>query len=233
MKASEIISRAARTAADVQKARWNNAEYVDYINDGQALIAEAIPEASSIVATMKLAAGTKQVIPYGGGANLNRGIGGSALPSGNTFLRVIRNAGSDGSTPGFAVRATTLDVLDYTVPDWHVAPRMSCKRVEMAAPDTTTKRGFFVYPGPLAADNTHVDIAYSVVPAKITESDLGLGAGEPELALGDEFLGALTDYVLFRVYAKDGDDTSALRRSAGHFTAFSNAIALIKGAPQA
>jgi hypothetical protein len=231
VKASDVLTRASRTLADVQSVRWTTAELIDYVNDGELLVAEQKPDASSATKSMKLATGSRQSIPTGSVAARSVGPAAAVLPQGIRFLRAVRNMKSDGTTAGRGIRPMDIPSMDMLLPDWHTEARnySDGKYIEQASADATNRRGFYVYPAPLSTQTVFADVAYSVVPTLALVADLTANP-QPDLSIGDEYLGALVDYVLFRAFAKDGDDTSNLARSSAHLASFEQVIG-IAGAP--
>lgn len=225
MKASSIIERAARTLVDVQNIRWTKAELVDYINDGMLAIAEANPDASSVTMRLLLAPGTLQSIPTAARPQWHDPPACTQpIQNGVRFQRVIRNLYSTNEAPGRVVRLSNIAVLDMNDPDWHEpqGPAIDGQAIELAFADPNDKYGFYVYPAVPPAATVKVSVAYAAVPEPIAEGQLG--PGEPELTIGDEYIGAMTEYVCHRMLAKDSLDEGSMVRAKSHLAAFMAAL---------
>lgn len=204
MKASDIITPVARTLFDQTNVRWTVDELIDYINDGQQAIVLLRPDANAINANVALVGGTKQSIPSGG----------------IRLLRVTRNMGSDGNTPGRAIRECEREALDNEVPDWHYA--RAAKVTQHFVFDNIDPRHYYVYPAATGAQGVpqtdcNIEIIYSATPAKAATAD-------DVLTLGDQYLPPLTDYVLYRAFTKDTNYAGNIQRASSHLQAFANAL---------
>jgi hypothetical protein len=94
--AQSIINKAAIQLTDVGNTRWSRAELLDWLNQGQKQIVVMSPSATNKVSTVQLVAGTRQNIPSDGW----------------TLLELIRYMGTNGSTPGRAIRVTSRELID-------------------------------------------------------------------------------------------------------------------------
>lgn len=231
MKASEIIGRVGIALNDVQRVRWTLAELVNYINDGQRQIVMLLPDANAVTASIKLDVGTRQRIPATAGTDPN----GVAVVPGIRLLRLTRNMGVDGMTPGRAIRETSRAALDNELPDWHAeTPSLT---VQNFVYDNVAPKQFHVYP-PAQAD-VYVEAIYSGIPKTVEVDQSGVTAGTDDLDLPDEYLSPLVDYVLARCYAKDAEFAGNTARATAYMQTFSTTIGMSKelggaaSAPQA
>lgn len=203
MKVSDIIDRARILLNDQDGTRWLDAELVSWINDAQKLIAIHRPDASVALSALTLAAGTKQQIPT----------------DGFRLLDVIRNVGSDGSTPGRSIRIVDREVLDSQDPLWHTATQSGT--IKHFIYDNRSPKTFYVYPP--AVSGTKIEAMYSVSPAVITYN-----AGSPtttlntDLAISDIYLEVVLNYVMYRSYSKDAEFSQNPQLATGYLqTVFS------------
>lgn len=203
MKGSDIITPAARTLFDKTNVRWEADELLDYVNDGQLATVLLRPDANSINEVVQLKGGTLQSIPAGG----------------IRLLRVTRNMGADGNTPGRAIRECSRDVLDNSVPDWHYAN--AALAVQHYIFDNADPKRFYVYPCVQGTEgapaNCEIEIIYSAAPARAQTAD-------DVLTLGDQYQPALIDYVLYRAFTKDTNFAGNIQRANAHLQAFSAAL---------
>lgn len=195
--AASIISKARITLQDLAAVRWTDAELLGYLNDGQREICMLRPDACAVVASMPLVAGTRQQIP----------------DAGTAILKVVRNMGSNGTTPGRAIRHVLMDTLDSNIPNWHtVSP---AAEILHAMTDARMPQFFYVYPP--AATGTQVEVVYAAPPGDVA----ALG---DTINVDDVFSTPLLDYVLFRAYTKDQDIPNGTERATAHRALFDAAM---------
>lgn len=180
--ASAIINRVRSLLVDEETTpRWTDTELLRHLSDGQRTIAMMQPDSASRISSVQLAVGTRQSIPA----------------DGQQLLSIIRNMGTNGTTPGRAIRITRREIMDDQVPDWHSVAKANYTTNYMYDPQDQTS--FFVYP-PSNGTN-YVEMNYTFIPDEITSlSD--------EIELSDMYLTPLTDYVMFRAHQKDADSSA-------------------------
>jgi hypothetical protein len=195
--AQSIIDKAQTILQDTTEVRWTEAELLGWLNDGQREIAMRRPDAYSKIANVTLAAGTKQSIPSDGTA----------------ILKVIRNMGANGTTPGRAIRHVPADVLDSNVPNWHAATQVA--EILHAVVDVRMPKFFYVYPP--ANGTTQVEVLYAAPPADVTNK-------ANAISVDDVFATPLVDYLCFRAYSKDQDLTGNVERARAHYELFLSSL---------
>lgn len=124
------------------------------------------------------------------------------LPTGATMLLdVPRNV------DGRAIRQVRMALLDAQRPTWHTdtagTPKNYCY-------DPRTPRVFWLYPPPAA--DAQVEIKYQTSPAAVA-----IGANLP---IGDEYVNAVLDYILYMAFLKDADYNPTNARALHHKAAF-------------
>ena len=190
---SDIITRAQDVLADAGAVRWTNAEFIRWVNDAQREIAVAQPEATAKVANLTLVAGTKQTLPAGAIA----------------LIRLVRNMGAGGATPGEACRQITQMLMDLHRPGWHTdTPTLAVKNWMK---DPRTPRIYYVYPPMSGA--TIVEGVYSAIPALVA-------ATTDAITVDDFYLSPILDYVLWRALSKDVEIPGIQTRADAHRAAF-------------
>lgn len=188
--ASEIIDRVRTQLVDqAATKRWSDDELLRHLSDGQRTIAAISPDVITKVAVVQLAAGTRQSLPA----------------DGNQLLSIMRNMGTDGATPGRAVRVIRRDVIDDQNPNWHAEPKMNYTYNYVY--DPLDPKAFFVYPP--SNGSGRLEINYSYTPVEID-------ALTDEVDVPDLYVTALTDYVLSRAHMKDADSSGG-SATAGMF----------------
>jgi hypothetical protein len=173
-----IIDRCARLLYDQTNIKWSRTELLDHLNAGQRAIAIAAPTTLATVAVMQCVAGSRQVIPSGGWL----------------LLDVIRNMGTNGTTPGRSVRIISRRLLESYDPLWQTGT--TSPTVQSYWYDIQDQTGFFVYPPNTGAG--YIEINYSAQPNVLTSE-------AQTITVPDVVDSALVNYVMFRACSKVAD----------------------------
>lgn len=215
--AQSVVRRVVNTLNDASSVRWTLNEIVRALNDGQMVILEYRSDLMSATATFSLVAGTRQ----------------SVQPQGAKLLKVVRN--NNGTTKS-AVRLALMEHLDALNPDWHDDPQSDIIAHYMV--DGREEANFWVYPP--ATTSAKVDAMFVQFPTLIAEpgistslpADSSTDASAPTVVLGnvtvrdDIAVGALVDYVIYRMLAKNAGFAGDLQRATAHFQAFTTALGI-------
>jgi hypothetical protein len=200
MLASVIITRATDILQDTTSVRWPTDELLRWASDAQREIVLYKPEASVTNTTLSLTTNqTKQSLPS------------TAL----TLISIVRNMGTNGATPGRAVRLIQREVLDAQLPNWHSETGAAETKHYMF--DNRDPRTFYVYPKP--SGTLYLECVYSVAPTDLTSTSQAL-------SLNDIYANIILDYMLYRAYSKDAEYAENVQRALAHYTAFSNALGI-------
>ncbi|CAB4135364.1 hypothetical protein UFOVP285_8 [uncultured Caudovirales phage] len=195
--AQSVINKAAIQLTDVGNARWTRAELLDWLNQGQKQIVVMSPSATNKVSVVQLTSGTRQSIPSDGW----------------TLLELIRYMGTNGSTPGRAIRVTSRELIDAFNPNWHADAKSAApKHYIFDAQDQTV---FYVYPP--SNGQGYVQLNYSPVPPMITSEST-------VISVSDTFEPALLDYILYRACSKDAEYAPGLQLASGYLSTFMAAM---------
>lgn len=195
--AQSVINKAAIQLTDIGNTRWTRAELLDWLNQGQKQIVVMSPSATNKVSVVQLVAGTRQSIPSDGW----------------TLLELIRYMGTNGSTPGRAIRVTSRELIDSFNPDWHSDAKSAVpKHYIFDAQDQTV---FYVYPP--NNGQGYVQLNYSPVPPMITSESTAI-------YVSDTFEPPLLDYILYRACSKDAEYAPGLQLAAGYLQTFMAAM---------
>ena len=193
--ASSLIAEAENALNDTENEYWTEAELLGYLNEGCRAAVLQLPEANTITATIQLVQGTKQTLPA----------------DGFRLFDIIRNMGTDGNTPGRAIRACERSALDQDTPDWHSRPANNV--VRQFIHDIRNRNVFYVVPPQPENDRGRVEITYAKIPANV--------AIDAAIPIDDIYHPAILAFMLHRAYAKDTNATGAgLPRSDHHFQIF-------------
>jgi hypothetical protein len=224
-----FLKRASTQLMDLaaQFTRWKQPELLEWTNDGQIAIAKFMPHACARVDVVKLKTGTRQSIEAIAAAEILPGDGSAAsgVLHGNFLQFVSHNMGSDGLTPGRALRIVDRDVLDATNPNWHLPGKSSDAPTQYVF-DPRTPKQFWVCPGIASSATVWVELAGLFDPKKL-DSTLDYTAGAPlttTLSVDDKFVDDLLNYVLARAYMKDAEAQGNLNLVAAHSKLFVDSI---------
>lgn len=196
--AQSVVDKVQVILQDTTGVRWPDSELLDWLNDGQREIVLYKPNAFIKNLAVRMAGGTKQSLPA----------------DSVQLIDVVRNMGTNGTTPGRAVRITMREVLDSQLPDWHSAtPNSVVKHYVYSLLDP---KNFYVYPPQPAAGQGYIELVYGASP---TDTTLG-----GTITLDDIYQNVLVDYILYRAYSKDTEYAADQNRAATHQNAYIAAL---------
>jgi len=197
---SSIITKAAREMNDEDMVRWTEAEWVSWVESGEREIVTLRPDALTEIVNITLVAGTKQ------------------RATGIKVMDVVRNMGTDGTTPGTAIRACKREMLDLLYPGWHTAAANTV--VQFSTINEPDGQVFYVFPPQPSSGNQIVEIAQSKCPSPIAAP-----ARAQVISLDDLYEPALVDYCLYRANMKEAEESGVTsQRAIAHYQSFLNAI---------
>jgi hypothetical protein len=195
---AQVVAKARILLVDPSGVRWSDSELLGWVNDGQREIVTLRGDAYIVAPTsISLTAGTKQTLPAGG----------------VVLVDIIRNMGSDGATPGPAIRKIERKVLDEQNVSWHTAA--TSQVVQHYVFETSAPRTFYVYP-PVQTP-CQVEAMYVSVPADLNVLSATLG-------IDDIYQNAVLDYVLWRAYSKSTEFAADAERAKAYRESFENTL---------
>jgi len=195
--AKTIIDKATIQLIDLANIRWTRAELLAWLNDGMRQIVTIQPSASSTTVSKQLVAGTRQTLPADGWL----------------LLSVYRNMGTNGTTPGRAIRIISREILDSFNPYWNTDKATA--EVRNYIYTDQDQAAFYVYPP--STGTQYIELNYSAQPADLTvETDV--------IPIFDIFQSALVDYILYRACSKDAEYAPGLQLAQGYMATFVGAI---------
>ena len=218
-----------------QFLRWPEKELIQWLNDGQASIVKYLPLTCARILTVKLRAGTLQSIASiaTSDCKLEDGSTPGATIYGTQFLKPHRNMGTDGATPGRAIRMVEADVLDNQDRDWHTR---TDSIVTAVVYDPRTPRNFYVTPGIKSTSTAWMQLSLAAQPTAIpntgtpgSELYAAAGSSTTTISIDDEFVPELVDYVVARANLKDSKhaDKAAAQFHTERFLSSLNAKAAV------
>lgn len=197
--AQSILRRVVTQLVDETNIRWTVTELIRYLNDGQREIVTYRPDATSTTSTVALVAGARQTLPT----------------TAFKLLDVIRNTGGTKA----AVRKIDQKLLDAHLPSWQNGTTNTVVKHYMY--DLRDIDVFYVYPP--AAVGASLEMLLSMKPTDIAEQT-SVNSVTGDISVVDLFANALTDYILFRAFAKDAEYAGNAATAAAHYAAFQNAV---------
>lgn len=226
----DLFFRASSQLQDLspQFTRWTQRELVDALNDGQKAIAKYMPWSCARVDAVKLKPGTRQSIELIAAADIIPGDGSTPAQVAGTVLQsVMRNMGTNGSTPGRAVRVIDREILDINSSDWHSAA-LSSTPVSAFVFDPRTPKVFYVSPGIPANTNWWVELSFLADPVSVAHAIEGTygkdGASTVTISVDDKYVDDLLSYVLARAFMKDAEYAANPQMAAAYTTLFTTSI---------
>lgn len=130
------------------------------------------------------------------------------------LIDVPRNMGSDGATPGAAIRVVSREILDAQHPEWHYEANAG-GTVQHFMFDVRDPKHYYIYPK-APATALYVEIIYSATPTDCSAGGV--------IQIDDVYANALLDYVLYRAYSKDAEYAQNANLAIAHYQAFVNAM---------
>ena len=224
----DVLYRVSAQLHDIspQFTRWTERELVLWLNDGQKAIAKYMPSSCARVDAIKLVTGTKQSIEKIPAASVKPGDGSTASDVYGSYLQsVMRNMGTDGLTPGNAIRLVDREVLDVNNPSWHTA---TATTVSQWMFDPRMPKVFYVSPGVPSATNMWIEASFLANPvevAVVTNGAYGMnGTNATTLSIDDKYTDDLVNYILARAYMKDAEFAGNSAMAASHASMFTSSI---------
>ena len=222
-----------------QFSYWPEHELVQWMNDAQSVITKYLPSACSRVDAIKLKAGTRQTIETIAAADCKPGDG--STPSiaihGKMLLGVYRNMGTDGLTPGKAIRLIDREVKDGQSPDWHSVAGTGV--IDSYMYDEKTPRYFYVFKQATTAPATWIELAYTAQPLPIDNSGtsgaeryLNTGSATDTITIDDEYVDDIVNYVVARAHMKGskfGDPSKAVAYTSMFTNSLNFKVAALTG----
>lgn len=203
----ELIARARTLLQDEDLVRWTVGELQNHLNDAYKETIGLRPDVNTQVAELSCVAGPRQNIT---------GVNANAI----RLVEVVRNlaATSDKSS----VYLTTRKSLDTQRRAWY--DETPSATIELYTFDPRTPKQFLVYPP--ASASARLEVIYSVLPTAhaLTTAQLNDPATDETIRIDDVFATALFDYMVYRAYSKDSEQTAMMQRAIAHYQAFQTTL---------
>jgi hypothetical protein len=195
---SSVILKVQTIIQDATGIRWPTDELLGWLNDGQREIVLFKPNAFVKNTSVVLIPGTKQNLPT----------------DGIQLIDVVRNMGTDGTTPGRSIRIAMREVLDSQSPEWHSStPAASVKHYMYSL---FNPKNYYVYPPQPTAGMGYVELIYGASPTDATMITT--------ITVDDIYQSVLLDYILYRAYSKDTEFAADPNRATAHQNAYLSSL---------
>jgi hypothetical protein len=207
VKVVDLIVRAKTLLQDEDSVRWTVAELQYWLNDAYKETIGLRPDANTQTAEYTCVAGPRQVLT-------------GSFPNAIRLVEVVRNLAATSNK--YSVRLTDRRSLDTQRRSWYSdTPSAS---VELYMFDPRTPKEFLVYPP--ASTAARLEVIYSVLPLEhaLTDAQLLNPTTAETIRIDDIFATALFDYMLYRAFSKDAEQTAMMNRAVAHYQAFQNAL---------
>jgi hypothetical protein len=209
VKVVDLIVRAQTLLQDEDSVRWTVAELQYWLNDAYKETIGLRPDVNTQTAEYTCVAGPRQVIT-------------GSFPNAIRLVEVVRNLASTSNKT--SIRLTDRRSLDTQQRSWYAeTPTAS---VELYMFDPRTPKEFLVYPPATTA--ARLEVIFSILPADhtLTAAQLVNPATTETIRIDDIFATALFDYMLYRAFSKDAEQTAMMQRAVAHYQAFQNALGI-------
>lgn len=191
----DVAKRARDILGDANKTRWTDPEAVRWTSDARREIATVSPKSFTKTTVSTPLAGTRQTF-----AGLN-------IADAASLVRVTRNVGADGVTPGRAVTMKPLGWIDERRPNWHAD---AAGEAQHAFYDPNDPKTFWLWPK--ADGSRKLEIVYAAVPAELTAITDAFG-------MDDNLATAAAYYLLARMGSKQ-KSALAIQAAAANYQLF-------------
>lgn len=195
---ASILTKVTTILQDASNVRWSADELILWLNDAQRELVLYKPNAYVTTAAVVCVAGTKQSLPS------------TAV----SLIDIVRNMGTNGTTPGNAIRAVSREILDAQVPNWHSATASAT--VKHFVYTSLSPRTYYVYPPQPASGQGYVELVYVALPTDAVSGGV--------ITLDDIYVTPIISYILFRAYSKDAEFAGNATLAATYYQQFQGLI---------
>jgi hypothetical protein len=202
VKVVDLISRAQVLLKDTTAVRWTAVELQLWLNDAYRELVNVRPDVNAQVGIHSCSAGFRQTIT-------------STFPRAERVLEITYNTAVTSNKK--AIRVTDRRSMDEQLPNW--LNDIASVNAERYMFDPKLPKQFLVYP-PATVDS-RIEVVYSEVPLPhtLTEPQLTNPSTTTVINVDDGYANALLDYMLYRAYTKDSEQTGNATRAMAHYQA--------------
>jgi hypothetical protein len=195
---ASILTKVSTILQDPSNIRWTTDELILWLNDAQRELVLYKPNAYVTTGAVQCVAGTKQSIP-------------AAAVS---LIDIVRNMGTNGTTPGNAVRTVSREILDAQVPNWHSSTASATTKHFVY--NVLSPRTYYVYPPQPASSQGYLELVYVALPTDAVSGGV--------ITLDDIYVTPIISYILFRAYSKDAEYANNATLAATYYQQFQGLV---------
>ncbi len=185
MIVQELLDLIAEQTRDTDNVTWTEPDALKYVNEAVKRTIQRAPQANSKKVLVDCVAGIDQ-----------------ALPSDAVQLITIVSNSETGGRAGLSIHRVDPQLKDSFAPDWR-RTRANAVVIEWMTRSMPTE--FMVYP-PLDT-NRQLVAEYSFYPPELT-------ALTDTVVIHNDYIEPVSNWVLYRTYGRDSEDTPSIARSA-------------------
>ena len=180
---SAILDKVMEVTGDAVPSQTSKTQMVSWLCEGERVIVKKKPDAYMKTTAAQMVEGTMQTL----------------ASDGAMFAKPVCNMGTDGTTPGNVVHLVNENFINKSTPDWHSEEgEATIKSVIFNIDDPKI---FYVSPPQPSSDQGFLRYRYFAIPPEIT---IVAGNYDVVFNLGNEYEPDLVNYILARIYSKDG-----------------------------
>lgn len=194
MNGTDLLDAVAGELSDTGNSRWSRDDVATFVTRAMTWIVTVRPDARTVTETVQLAQGSEQSLS-------------SLVTGGLRFQGAVRNMGSDGNTPGRAIRDTDKATMDRVVPAWSASQPASTVRDMLF--DANRPDAFWAYPPIPSTPAVHVQILVAKAPTEVTTGNEG-----SDVDLTDEYFEPTVAYATALALRRQTDAGSAQEAQA-------------------
>jgi hypothetical protein len=199
MLVSEFQTNIADVMEDTGFTQYTEASILLWLQDAIRQLAAERPDEFTTTKNLQLLPASNSSGPFQVGAADLR------------LIKIVRNMGAAGNIIGKAVRGPVKqEEQDLVNPDWHTEPSVGWMKEYIW--DETSPRQFYSYPQ-VPTSGFYVEVVVASMPVIPTEST-------DTIAVEDTYIPALTEWVQFRLFSRDNEDTGAYQKAQIHANLF-------------
>lgn len=201
IKANTPITLAANLLGDPTYQSWRIEHHYEYLNDALRVLGILKPGYFATLHKWQLATNKVE----------------QTVPSGYyLILRDPYNMGADGNTYGRTITPTTAEALADIDPSWRAATPAAAVKHYVYDAERAPKR-FECYPPPNAAIYVQGELAAD--PTKVVDQN-------DTLACHDTAAPVLVEWMLYRAFSREDEDTFSPQKAAAHAALFFQMLGL-------
>jgi len=195
--AEQIITSCQELVQDEDGVVWTNDEGLGWVNDAQRAIALVRVDSSVLRSAILLVPGIKQEI------------------AGRRLVDIHYNMGADGLTVGAPIRLVNRTIKDDSDPLW--TTETAATEILEYMYEANSPKNFEVSPPVHATTAVYAEVTQAVNPTDCAT----IGS---TIDLEDIYAPAMIEWVMYRFFGRDSEETPNHQKAVGYFGSFFNLL---------